>query len=421
MKAPVPILGHEFRGHKIRLYPTLEQIEMLRDIQRRERRVWNSVVTANLDAVVKWREKLVAENLVKHPPARPNNDAGEELWLEYKEAYSNWIESCGAPPKEIYIGVRELLSKFSLRHDYQLGNMVLVDYEMEPLPANILQGLFHGMRPRKGQRMLKTRKHDSDMPIVMRSGQHFEFGNFGDRRDNPGWYNAAVSVPGMGRIRARSHRPRAQWRRILQGVAITCAADGWYAAVRGEFPICGLPEPVTGLMAGIDVGRHALAAVVHSTGASELVNNPRGDSAYLDRISGMQARGADPSRLQQRAARRARQLNYELARDLIHHEWIFVEDLAKIGRVSKIGGSPRVSGMTETLRILERRLGDRVRAVPPAFTSQDCSQCGHRCKDAWPTGSVGQCPACGFREHRDLNAARNILNKGSKELNIYET
>jgi putative transposase len=55
--------------------------------------------------------------------------------------------------------------------------------------------------------------------------------------------------------------------------------------------------------------------------------------------------------------------------------------------------------------------GKRAEAVPPAFTSQDCSGCGARV----PKGlgvRTHRCPACGLALDRDENAARNIQRAG---------
>jgi putative transposase len=53
------------------------------------------------------------------------------------------------------------------------------------------------------------------------------------------------------------------------------------------------------------------------------------------------------------------------------------------------------------------RAGCQVVAVDPAYTTQDCFQCGTRVpKDE--TERTHNCPVCGYTENRDLNAAFNI-------------
>jgi putative transposase len=50
-------------------------------------------------------------------------------------------------------------------------------------------------------------------------------------------------------------------------------------------------------------------------------------------------------------------------------------------------------------------------AVAPNYTSQDCSNCGHRVKKSLST-RTHQCPNCKTELCRDTNAALNILKKG---------
>jgi len=55
--------------------------------------------------------------------------------------------------------------------------------------------------------------------------------------------------------------------------------------------------------------------------------------------------------------------------------------------------------------------GGRVVKVNPAYTSQNCSQCGERQKLGLSERVYG-CPHCGLLLNRDVNAAKNILALG---------
>src|SRR5262249_12596146 len=55
--------------------------------------------------------------------------------------------------------------------------------------------------------------------------------------------------------------------------------------------------------------------------------------------------------------------------------------------------------------------GRRVVAVPPAFTSQECSGCGERVPKSLSV-RTHVCPCCGLVLDRDENAASNILRAG---------
>ena len=56
--------------------------------------------------------------------------------------------------------------------------------------------------------------------------------------------------------------------------------------------------------------------------------------------------------------------------------------------------------------------------VPPQYTTQTCSQCGHvlEAEERLPL-SVREwdCPVCGVHHDRDVNAAQNILNKALQQ------
>ena len=46
--------------------------------------------------------------------------------------------------------------------------------------------------------------------------------------------------------------------------------------------------------------------------------------------------------------------------------------------------------------------------IDPKYTSQTCSECGHRERSNRKSQSEFQCKGCGSKAHADLNAARNI-------------
>ena len=64
--------------------------------------------------------------------------------------------------------------------------------------------------------------------------------------------------------------------------------------------------------------------------------------------------------------------------------------------------------MTDLLSYKAAWAGRKYVAVNPAYTSQDCSQCGHR--QTLPLSErTYTCPCCGVVVDRDLNASLNIL------------
>lgn len=56
--------------------------------------------------------------------------------------------------------------------------------------------------------------------------------------------------------------------------------------------------------------------------------------------------------------------------------------------------------------------GVPVEVVDPAYTSQDCSGCGHRSRNNRPDQATFKCQSCGMSLHADENAALNIAARG---------
>jgi transposase len=60
------------------------------------------------------------------------------------------------------------------------------------------------------------------------------------------------------------------------------------------------------------------------------------------------------------------------------------------------------------VRRLERKAPGRVEKIPPAFTSQCCSACGHIARESRKSQALFLCVACGYACNADVNAAKNI-------------
>jgi putative transposase len=60
--------------------------------------------------------------------------------------------------------------------------------------------------------------------------------------------------------------------------------------------------------------------------------------------------------------------------------------------------------------------GGKVIAINPRHTSQTCYICNHVCKENRSTQNQFKCAVCGYEEHADLNAARNVLRAGHAQI-----
>lgn len=98
------------------------------------------------------------------------------------------------------------------------------------------------------------------------------------------------------------------------------------------------------------------------------------------------------------------------------HDLVAYEDLrvANLVRNKHLAKSIHDAGWTQFTNWLDyygKLWSKVVVAVNPAYTSQDCSGCGHRVKKSLST-RTHSCPHCQLEICRDENAARNILSRG---------
>ena len=107
-------------------------------------------------------------------------------------------------------------------------------------------------------------------------------------------------------------------------------------------------------------------------------------------------------------------------------ENVVIEDL-KLQKMTKANGNYKRSlnrnmlqlafgGLRIRLSQKAKRMRSSIIVVNPAYTSQSCSDCGYVSKLNRENQSKFICVECGFKLHADLNAARNILAKGLKQI-----
>ena len=119
----------------------------------------------------------------------------------------------------------------------------------------------------------------------------------------------------------------------------------------------------------------------------------------------------------QRVRRTRADLHHKTALALVQQDdTIYHEDLQTANMVqhSRLAKSSRDAGWGGFLTILARKAacaGRSVVAVPPAYTSQDCSGCGERVPKSLAV-RTHVCPSGGLVMDRAENAARNILRAG---------
>jgi putative transposase len=255
--------------------------------------------------------------------------------------------------------------------------------------------------------------------------------------------NGYLVLSKIGRIAV--HWSRRTKKGAIQGtiktVTISQEADGWYACFSCvDVPV--QPLPLTGQQTGIDVGLKVFLV----TAQGDVVENPR---HYRKAEKALQKAQRRVSRRKKRSKRRKkaaqalakRHQKVRRQRTDFHHKTalalvraydaIYLEDL-QVGNLSHRpapvsdgnggylhNGASAKAGLNKSIQdagwyrfrqILTCKaewVGKRVEAVPPAYTSQDCSGCGQRVEKSLSV-RTHVCTNCGLILDRDENAARNI-------------
>jgi putative transposase len=250
-----------------------------------------------------------------------------------------------------------------------------------------------------------------------------------------------LRVMNVGQVKIVLHRP-------LEGTPKTAtirrsSTGKWYISFSCE---CVEPSPLpdTGQQVGIDVGVKTFATL--STGQE--IANPRFFRQEKHALAKAQRRLSKAEKgTPERAARRkvvaqgrgARSWRKVVARVYERTKWhrgdfahqhshrivdacdlIAVEDLA-VNRMTHnhcLAKSIHDAAWSQCAELLSYKAawaGRTYVAVNPAYTSQDCSQCGHRQALSLADRSY-TCPCCGVVLDRDLNASLNILRVGQHSL-----
>ncbi len=240
--------------------------------------------------------------------------------------------------------------------------------------------------------------------------------------------NKRLRIANVGLVKVLLHRP-------LEGTAKTATIS---RSSTGKWYVCfacacaePAPLPATGVQVGIDVGLQTFATL--STGAE--IANPRffrheeQALAKVQRRLSKEAKGTPErakrrrvvARVHERVAWRRGDFAHQHSRaiantfDLIAVEDLAVNQMTHTQCLAKSISDAAWSQFTSLLSYKAAWAGRRYVAVNPAYTSQDCSRCGHRHKLSLSDRTY-TCPCCGLVIDRDLNASLNILRLGQQSL-----
>jgi putative transposase len=212
-------------------------------------------------------------------------------------------------------------------------------------------------------------------------------------------------------------------------VIVTREPDGrWYVTFTIDADVPQTLEQ-TGRAVGIDLGVRDFAV----TSDGEKIANPRhldrkahNLARYQRRMARCRKGSANRAKAAAKVARAHRKVRAARA-DVLHrtsarlvrtNDVIVIEDLNVSGMLRNRRLSRAISdcGWGEFRRQLEykcERYGRRLIVIDRWYpSSKTCSACGHMLAELSLSTRTWQCPLCGTRHDRDLNAAKNILAAG---------
>ncbi|MFJ2032262.1 RNA-guided endonuclease InsQ/TnpB family protein [Streptosporangium sp. NPDC087985] len=207
---------------------------------------------------------------------------------------------------------------------------------------------------------------------------------------------------------------------------LVCRDGTWFLIATCEVP--DRPVAVPDGFLGVDLGIANLATTsdgAHHSGKG--LNAVRHRHRELRRRLQAKATKSAKRLLKKRRraeARFAADVNHTIAKRIVTEaertgRGIALEDLQGIRERVRLRKPQRVTLHAWSFRRLggfiayrAARAGVAVVHVDPAYTSQECSVCGHVDKRSRPGQAIFICTSCGFAEHADVNAARNIAARG---------
>ena len=233
----------------------------------------------------------------------------------------------------------------------------------------------------------------------------------------------------------------------IKNTTVSFDCGQWYVSIQTEFEYEVPVHPAAGTIVGLDMG---IASFVTSSAGAQIMplNTFRSHEKKLSRAQRKCARklkGSNNRRKQQYKVQRVYKKIRDCRKDFLHktanhfcknHAVIVLEDLkvrnmsaSAKGTIMEPGRQVRQkSGLNKAildqgwyqfrqfLSYKQEWLGGQVILINPQFTSQRCSECSHVSAENRRSQSLFCCVECGYYDHADVNAAKNIKAAGSAVL-----
>lgn len=252
----------------------------------------------------------------------------------------------------------------------------------------------------------------------------------------------SIKLPKFGWIRIERHR---KIKGRMRNVTVTREGERWFVAIQTELEVREPPLRTDLPAIGLDIGIHQPIA----TSEGETITLPqmtKEESAHRAKLARKLSRTRKGSAGREEARRRLQRFDRHIAdrrKDARHkettrlvqsHGLIGIEDLNVRAMTASARGTAEAPGRQIAQKAgLNRRMldvspgeirrqltykagwaGRVIVAIPPAYTSQECSSCGARGHIARGERQFA-CERCGAELDRDTNAARNIRTRAITE------
>lgn len=248
-----------------------------------------------------------------------------------------------------------------------------------------------------------------------------------------------VKLPKVGWLRFRKSR---EVEGMVRSITVFFENGHWWMSVLTRHSI-QVPKAPEGSAVGIDRGISNSLAL--STG--EMIQFPvpsdreERKARFLARAISRKRKGSQRRRralgrlakLKRKVADRRRDFTHRVVNRLVREHPVIVIESLKLQNMTRSAKGTTVepgrnvrakAGLNRSLlrqahgefrqilRYKTERSGVALVEVPAAFTSQQCSCCGHTAPENRPSRARFRCVACGHEAHADVNASVNILAAG---------
>ena len=240
---------------------------------------------------------------------------------------------------------------------------------------------------------------------------------------------ATLHLSKIGDVPIRAHRDLPDTDDIKRVVLKKERTGDWFACFVVETERAAKPDPTeidAGDCVGIDLG---ILSYIHTSDdcsvdcldlADEYEQYAR-EQRSLDRkehgSSNWEQQRQNVARARRKIKRKVLDFQHKLSTWLVkEYDVVAIEDLdvKPMLETSQNAKNKQDAAWSQFLDLLEYKgdlYGTHVVRVEPAGTTKECNRCGvETYKPIWIREH--SCPACGYTEDRDLNAAKNVLDRG---------